>query len=179
MAQTDFFQMTTATLVLLVMMLAACGAGQTTGAFAPTVASSTSRPFQSTRSPTKAATPAKSSSPTPGNTSDKAAATSVEDSENGIEGQVEIGPVSPVERQGTPNVKPYQATITVLNQAGETVITKFETDANGHFHVILKPGTYTVRPESPKRYPFARTQVVTVVEKRFTQVRISYESGIR
>lgn len=120
-----------------------------------------------------------SSAPRSSPTSASAVVAGNDSDDSGIEGQVEIGPISPIERQGTPNVRPYHATITVLNQAGETIITKIETDANGKFRVALKPGNYTLRPESPKRYPYARQQVVTVIEKRFTQVHISYESGIR
>ena len=45
---------------------------------------------------------------------------------SGIEGIVIISPVSPVERPGTINFRPFQADITVLNAAGETV-TQFQS----------------------------------------------------
>ncbi len=40
---------------------------------------------------------------------------------SGIEGQVSIRPVRPVERKGVPNARPYQARITVLDPAGREV----------------------------------------------------------
>jgi hypothetical protein len=97
---------------------------------------------------------------------------------SGIEGQVTIGPVSPVERLGIVNERPYQGTITVLNRAGQ-LVTQFQSDADGHFRVFLEPGTYILRPESPGSLPRADEQTVTVTDKNFTQVRITYDSGIR
>lgn len=99
-------------------------------------------------------------------------------SNSGIEGNVTIGPVFPVTRTGMVNERPYQATITVLNQQGQTV-SQFQSDIKGHFRVILEPGTYTLRPESPKYPPYATEQTVTVTDNQFTQVHIYYDSGIR
>jgi hypothetical protein len=99
-------------------------------------------------------------------------------SNSGIEGNVTIGPIFPVARPGMVNERPHQATITVLNQQGQTV-TQFQSDIEGHFRVILEPGTYTLRPESPKYPPYGTEQTVTVTDKNFTQVHIYYDSGIR
>lgn len=97
---------------------------------------------------------------------------------SGIEGQVSFGPTSPVVRPGMVNYRPYQATITILDEEGQTV-TQFQSDVDGTFRVSLKPGRYTLIPESPGPRPHAAKQTVTVSEGEFTQVRINYDSGIR
>ena len=97
---------------------------------------------------------------------------------SGIEGIVIISPVSPVERPGTINFRPFQADITVLNAAGETV-TQFQSRTDGLFRVELKPGIYVLRPESSAIYPRAEEQTVTVSKNKFTRILINYDSGIR
>lgn len=96
----------------------------------------------------------------------------------GIEGEVLFGPISPIERPGVLNYRPYQATISVLDQNGQ-VITKFQSGLDGHFRISLEPGTYILRPESARSLPHAPKQTVTVSENKFKQVRITYDSGIR
>ena len=96
----------------------------------------------------------------------------------GIEGRVEIRPVRSVQRAGDANSAPYQATVTVLDGHGNT-ITTFTSDDQGHFRVVLPPGTYTLRPESPGRYPRASAQSVVVAPRTFTHVDIVYDSGRR
>ncbi len=97
----------------------------------------------------------------------------------GIEGQVLIGPMCPVVQFGTPCPdQPYQATITVLDANGGQV-TQFQPDVRGQFHVPLNPGSYTLRPESPDGFTRAGEQTVVVSSGQFTQVIITYDSGIR
>jgi len=98
--------------------------------------------------------------------------------DSGIEGHIQIGPVRSVERSGVPNSMPYQATVTVLDGQGHTVTT-VTSDAQGNFRLALAPGTYTLRPESPARYPRASTRSVVVTPRRFTRVDIVYDSGRR
>lgn len=98
--------------------------------------------------------------------------------DSGIEGHIEIRPVRSVERPGVPSSAPYQATVTVLDGQGNTVTT-FTTDAQGNFRRALPPGTYTLRPESPARYPRASTRSVVVAPRAFTRVDIVYGSGRR
>jgi hypothetical protein len=100
----------------------------------------------------------------------------------GIEGRVIIRPISPpisptVRPEGA-NYRPYQATVSVMNQRGQTV-TQFQSDLNGRFRLPLEPGKYTLRPESPGPLPSAAEQAVTVSEGQFTEVLIAYDSGIR
>ena len=97
---------------------------------------------------------------------------------SGIEGEVIVRPLSPIERPGMINYRPYQATVTVLDESGQ-IVTEFQSGANGHFQVNLEPGTYVLRPESDQSRPWSRKQTVTVPENKFICVRITYDSGIR
>ena len=74
--------------------------------------------------------------------------------------------------------KPYQATIIVLD-SNRNQVTQFQTDAQGNFKVGLKPGAYILAPQSPNVMPSASEQTVTVTSGLFTQVTITYDSGIR
>jgi hypothetical protein len=97
---------------------------------------------------------------------------------SGIAGDVILQPVSPVQRPGATNSRPYQALIGVMDEAGRT-IAEVRSDANGRFEIVVEPGTYVVRPESARSYPHAPAQTVTVAAGRFTPVHIVYDSGIR
>ncbi len=100
-------------------------------------------------------------------------------SESGVEGQVFIGPVCPVVQEGQecPD-QPYQATLTVNNSNGREIV-KIQTDEQGRFKIPLEPGEYILHPESPNALPFAVEQTFMVEAGRFTQVIVSYDSGIR
>jgi hypothetical protein len=99
--------------------------------------------------------------------------------DSGINGQVSIGPLVPVERPGTTNYRPYESVITVLDQQGK-ILKRFRSDSNGHFRLSLKPGTYTLIPETTSRsYPCAARQTIRVLPREFTEVRITYDTGIR
>lgn len=103
-------------------------------------------------------------------------------SNSGIIGQVWVGPtcggpVRPDTSTECPD-KPYPTTITVLDPAGQ-VVTQFTTDSEGHFRVLLQPGSYTLHPESSGKYPTASDQKVQVVSGEFLTVTITYDSGIR
>jgi hypothetical protein len=102
----------------------------------------------------------------------------VHDPASGIDGQVILSPVSPVERPGTVNYRPYQAIIGVTNEAGRTVA-EVRSGPDGRFEIILEPGTYVLHPESETMYPQAPAQKVAVVKGQITPVRIVYDSGIR
>lgn len=100
-------------------------------------------------------------------------------SESGVEGQVFIGPSCPVVQVGSecPD-KPYQATLTLFNPQGEEVL-KIQTDAEGKFRIPLPSGKYVLHPESEGRYPMATDQEFTVSAGQYTQVIVTYDSGIR
>jgi hypothetical protein len=97
---------------------------------------------------------------------------------SGIEGQVSIRPVRPVERKGVPNQRPFQARITVLDPTGREVAV-VASDADGKFRIALPPGTYVLRPESSGLYPRASEQRVEVSRDSVSRVEIVYDSGIR
>lgn len=99
--------------------------------------------------------------------------------DSGVEGQALIGPMCPVVREGEscPD-QPYQATITITTSSGRKV-TRFQTDEDGRFHVPLAPGDYILHPESPGAMPFAADMPFTVRPGEFTDIIVSYDSGIR
>jgi hypothetical protein len=100
------------------------------------------------------------------------------DMASGIDGDVILRPVSPVERPGMVNERPYEAVIGVRTPAGR-VVAEVRSDADGRFRIVLAPGTYVLQPESDAIYPQAPAQTVTVRQDQFTPVRIVYDSGIR
>lgn len=98
---------------------------------------------------------------------------------SGVEGQVFIGPVCPVVQEGQECAdRPYQATLVVNNSNGREIV-KVQTDEQGRFKIPLEPGEYILHPESPNVMPYAAEQVFVVEAGRFTQVNITYDSGIR
>lgn len=101
--------------------------------------------------------------------------------DSGITGKVTIGPVCPVMIEGQDcQDRPYQATITVDSPEGRRIV-QFQTDKQGNFKVPLAPGDYILHPESPqgKPLPFAADQQFTVKPGEFTQLTVTYDSGIR
>jgi hypothetical protein len=98
--------------------------------------------------------------------------------ESGIEGQISFGPISPVAQPGMANYRPYQASINVLDEQ-QRLVAEVESDADGHFRVLLPPGTYVLDPQPSGRRQHAAQQVVTVRPGALTPVRINYDSGIR
>ncbi len=100
---------------------------------------------------------------------------------SGVKGQVFIGPMCPVVRVDTPCPdEPYQAALTVLTLDGREV-TRFKTDAEGKFTVNLPPGDYVLHPETPENnsLPFAPDVPFTVIPDEFTNIIVTYDSGIR
>jgi hypothetical protein len=97
---------------------------------------------------------------------------------SGIDGEVILRPVSPVEWPGMVNQRPYQALIGVADGAGRHVA-GIRSNPDGRFRIVLGPGTYVLHPASDALYPQAPAQTVTVIKDQFTPVRIIYDSGIR
>jgi hypothetical protein len=99
--------------------------------------------------------------------------------DSGLEGVVTVGPMCPVVQLNNPCPdQPYPATLTVLSGSGKK-ITQFQTDQHGRFRIDLAAGDYVLHPESPNGLPFAADLPFTVNEHKFTQLKISYDSGIR
>ncbi|MBI2912515.1 MAG: prealbumin-like fold domain-containing protein [Chloroflexi bacterium] len=100
----------------------------------------------------------------------------------GIEGQVLLGPMCPVVREGSPCPdQPYQATIDVWNADRTEKVRTFTTDPEGRFRVALAPGDYYIEPQPPdgRGPPTPIPQTVTVPPNAFVQITIEYDSGIR
>lgn len=103
-----------------------------------------------------------------------------EDLNSGIYGNITLGPINPVKREGEENTKPYQATVSIKNQSGTREIESFTSDKDGRFKVFLKPGTYLVDPlPGGSPFPFAKSQAVTVESNKFIELNIMYDTGIR
>ena len=99
------------------------------------------------------------------------------DQQQGIYGTITRGPITPLCRAEVPCDGPYQTTIIVSNSQGQ--VTWFTSGSDGSFRVDLLPGTYTLTPASADRFPWASTTTVTVVSGLYSQVDISFDTGIR
>jgi hypothetical protein len=119
------------------------------------------------------------STPTPPQTCPPSTTTSTEpQADSGIKGLVTIGPISPVEHQAEPNLRPYSATI-MIQRANGTAAATVSSGQDGRFSVALPPGDYVVVPQNGSPLPRAESQQVTVDPHQFTEVEIQYDSGIR
>ncbi len=101
-------------------------------------------------------------------------------SKSGVEGIVLIGPMCPVEIEGSPCPdQPFAATIKIV-QAGKEVDT-VESGKDGRFRVLLEPGDYVLEPAGPNpgAPPTGQPIPVTVKPDAFTQVTLHFDSGIR
>ena len=103
-----------------------------------------------------------------------------EEINSGIYGIVTIGPIKPVEREGEINYKPYQSTIIVKTGDDLEEIKRFTSNNDGTFKVYLKPGRYILEPlKSNKPFPIGSSVGVEVKPNQFTEINISYDTGIR
>ncbi len=101
--------------------------------------------------------------------------------QSGIAGLVTLGPACPGPvRIGDTQCadKPYQATFTVLDTAGQVVL-HFQTDPDGRFRIELAPGVYTLHPEKKSAFPITHDQDVVVTAGQFVDVQIKFDSGMR
>lgn len=100
------------------------------------------------------------------------------DALQGIEGHALLGPMCPVQQADSCPDQPYQARLTITTASGHAV-TSLLTEEDGSFKVGLKPGVYTVHPESGDPLPRAGDQTVEVVAGSFLEVTIHFDTGIR
>lgn len=101
---------------------------------------------------------------------------------SGIDGTVLLGPVSPVQKEGEINDKPFpDAVIFIMDSIGGKKVMEAVSDRNGHFRVNLSPSVYMLVPQNPKgqMLPFGKPETVTVPEAQFAKITIYYDSGIR
>jgi hypothetical protein len=102
---------------------------------------------------------------------------------SGIQGQVRIGPISPVARPGVPNDKPLAGARIAISRDGTWMrAITVTSDANGNFTIALTPGDYTLVPlplQPGQTVPRAAPQTVHVSANMFTSVVIEYDTEIR
>jgi len=100
---------------------------------------------------------------------------------SGIRGVVERWPVSPVSRAGKTNSMPLpNVTVSVKSQIDKTVIARQKTDQNGRFEFKLPPGRYIIAPMLQPGLRFrAAEQSAQVKDKKFTEVVVRYDTGLR
>ena len=102
---------------------------------------------------------------------------------SGIRGLVLIGPTCPVEPiQPAPECgdRPFVAMIEIRTTTGRLLRT-VRSNRLGRFTVGLPAGVYVLRPRAGPGIarPIAARRSVSVLPRRFTSVRILYDSGIR
>ena len=102
--------------------------------------------------------------------------------ESGIEGQSVITPTSPVLRANMPrpDPAPFETTLVVVTAGEGREVARLKTGPDGRFRVSLPPGQYIVKPQTEgRRWPRGGEQEVTVTPGKFSQVTITFDSGIR
>jgi len=101
---------------------------------------------------------------------------------SGIQGVVLAGPTCPVAMPDDPacDDQPYAATIVVKTANGRFVVTRFTAGTDGTFRAPLFPGTYLLDPQpGANGLPASSPQTVVVESGAFTELTISYDTGIR
>lgn len=100
---------------------------------------------------------------------------------SGISGKIYLGPSCPVVGAGMEKEckdKPYQTTVVVTGEASKEV-TRFTSDSEGNFKVLLAPGNYQLTSAENVQLPFLKPVSVQVKESGFTQLNLFFDSGIR
>ena len=98
----------------------------------------------------------------------------------GIAGLVLIGPMCPVVTIDDPCPdRPFAAQLLIQDALGQTICT-VSSGEDGRFRAGLAPGEYQLVPiTGVGQLPYALPQTVTVWPNQFTEVTVSYDSGIR
>ncbi|MBP1919289.1 carboxypeptidase-like regulatory domain-containing protein [Youngiibacter multivorans] len=95
-------------------------------------------------------------------------------------GTVTIGPVSPVSKQGEPDSIPYPDAAFVVRNLATGKKIKAVSDKDGLFQILVPEGRYMLESESGgMQLPFLKPVEVEVIKGSFTEVVVSFDSGIR
>jgi hypothetical protein len=157
-------------------VLAGCGSGVSRTATATPRVTVSAGPSTRTATGTPPPPTPALSTPTPAAPTETAIS---QPGESGIEGRATIGPTCPVQRIDSPCPdRAYEATITVLDAARNRVA-ETRSDTDGHFLLLLAPGTYVLVPQATGALSRASEQTVTVAAGHVTAVEIVFDSGIR
>jgi hypothetical protein len=100
---------------------------------------------------------------------------------SGIAGLVLIGPMCPVETVDNPCPdQPFVADLVVRDAQGRAICTT-SSGTDGRFRIGLPPGTYELDPQSGAAggLPYAAAQWISVEPGRYTEVAVTFDSGIR
>jgi hypothetical protein len=100
---------------------------------------------------------------------------------SGIAGLVLIGPMCPVESLDDPCPdQPFVADLVVRDAQGAVICTT-ASGTDGRFRIGLPPGTYELDPQSGNvgGLPYAAPQSVAVETGQYTEVTVTFDSGIR
>ena len=97
----------------------------------------------------------------------------------GLTGTVVRTPVTPVCSVTVPCSAPFSAAFSV--DRGGAVVSHFVSDTDGHFSVMLSPGTYQIvpGPDAPLIAPTSQVKTVTVQGTGLTTVTLEFDTGIR
>ena len=66
-----------------------------------------------------------------------------------------------------------------MRTAGGVLLTRVRSDEEGRFRVGLRSGSYILDPESGSPFPTAGEQAVEVDDGVYTEVIVSFDTGIR
>ena len=101
------------------------------------------------------------------------------DAPQGIDGLVLLGPQCPVQTLNDPCPDlPYTAWINIRDSGGG-LIERVQSGDDGRFRVGLNPGSYVLDPESGSPFPVASAQDVQVEPGTYSEVLVSFDTGIR
>ena len=76
--------------------------------------------------------------------------------------------------------KPYETDLIIVEKASRKVVARIRTDENGQTSITgIKPGAYSILPPSTSGSPSASPVDFTVRKGRITEVKMSFDSGIR
>lgn len=66
--------------------------------------------------------------------------------DSGVQGEVRIGPVNPVEQPGVQNDAPYAATLRIKRASDGKVVAETRSATDGSFRFVLPPDDYILEP---------------------------------
>ncbi len=101
--------------------------------------------------------------------------------ESGVRGVVTLGPLCPVLRAGHPCPdRPLQATLLLVDAAGDEVA-RTTSGADGAYWLPAPGGNYTLAPQplGGQPLPSAGSAAVSIRNGHWTELAVSYDSGIR
>ena len=100
--------------------------------------------------------------------------------DTGIMGTVTIGPINPVSKPGEPDSIPYPEASLIIMSLSNGKEQEVSSDKDGDFKVLVPEGRYVLESESGgMQLPFLKPVEVEVVKGSFTEVIVSFDSGIR